>query len=382
MNTSDTLAPTEHTDLIVVGAGIIGTAHAVEALRRGLSVRIIDRDAAAVGASVRNFGHACITAQGEAEQPMAQASRTGWLHAAGQIGFWAPEAGAVVVARRPEEMAVLEQFQDTRGSEAAQLLSAREVRVRLHCDGASPESSILGGAFLPQDLRVDPRTTVAAIADWLAAQENATVHWRTAVTGVAEGTVTTTRGTFTAEHVIVCVGHDVDYLFPAVAERWEILRCTLQMAMSAPLPGYGLDSAVLTGTSMLRYDGFSATPAATELRARMQQETPELLEMVANVMFTRRPDGSVLLGDSHEYAPTAQPFLHEQYSARLLQEIAGLLGLPALPIRQRWQGIYASSPITNVVAERTDARTTVTSVTSGIGMTLSFGLARHTLENL
>lgn len=369
---------TEHTDLIIVGAGIIGLAHAVEARRRGLSVRILERDARAVGASVRNFGHACITAQGEAEQPMAQQSRRGWLTAAAEIGFWAPEAGAVVVARTPAEMAVLEEFRDDRGAEASRLLTAEDVRARL----GGTARGIKGGAFLPADLRVDPRTTAGRIAAWLETQPGVALHWSAPVTGAADGVVSTPEAEYTAEQVIVCVGHDVDRLFPGIARTWQILRCALQMASTEPLPGLELDAAVLTGTSMLRYDGFSAMPSAGRIRTDLQAQSPELLEMVANVMLTRRPDGSVLMGDSHVYDETTAPFLEEGITRRLLTEIAGLLGVAALPVRQRWQGVYASSALTNVVAERPDARTLVTSVTSGIGMTLSFGLARRSLDAL
>ncbi len=46
----------QHADLAVVGAGIIGLAHALAAAKRGLSVIVFDRNEQAVGASVRNFG--------------------------------------------------------------------------------------------------------------------------------------------------------------------------------------------------------------------------------------------------------------------------------------------------------------------------------------
>ena len=59
MNTSTGSGKTE---LIIVGAGIVGLAHAFEAHRKGYTVRIIERAARPNGASIRNFGHCCITA--------------------------------------------------------------------------------------------------------------------------------------------------------------------------------------------------------------------------------------------------------------------------------------------------------------------------------
>ncbi|MEV7024495.1 FAD-dependent oxidoreductase, partial [Kitasatospora sp. NPDC093558] len=78
-------------DLVIVGAGIVGLAHAFEALANGLSVTVVERDRQPVGASVRNFGHCCISAQEGDLLGLARRSRAGWLRAAGAAGFWAAE---------------------------------------------------------------------------------------------------------------------------------------------------------------------------------------------------------------------------------------------------------------------------------------------------
>ena len=48
-------------DVAIVGAGICGLGHALAAARRGMRVVVIDRDAQANGASVRNFGFVTVT---------------------------------------------------------------------------------------------------------------------------------------------------------------------------------------------------------------------------------------------------------------------------------------------------------------------------------
>ena len=50
-------------DVAIVGAGIVGLAHALAAVRLGKRVIVIDRDARANGASIRNFGFVTVTGQ-------------------------------------------------------------------------------------------------------------------------------------------------------------------------------------------------------------------------------------------------------------------------------------------------------------------------------
>jgi glycine/D-amino acid oxidase-like deaminating enzyme len=101
-------------DLVVVGAGIVGLAHALAARRRGLSVVVVDREAEAIGASVRNFGFVTVTGQQAGDcWRRAMRSRDIWEDVAPQAGIPVEHSGLLVVARRPEAMAVLEAFSET-----------------------------------------------------------------------------------------------------------------------------------------------------------------------------------------------------------------------------------------------------------------------------
>ncbi|MEQ4565215.1 TIGR03364 family FAD-dependent oxidoreductase [Paenarthrobacter sp. CAP02] len=379
-------------DVLIVGAGIVGLAHAAHAVANGLTVTIIERDHHAAGASVRNFGHCCITAQSGELYELAQVSRKYWLEFAAKAGFWAVESGAVVLARTEAEMAVLRELSAVREPGQVELLSPAGTRERL---GTSPETAqethdgdwpdLVGGAFLRDDLRVDPRTTVARLAEWLSQHPGVELLWNTSALGFSQSpegvSVRTSRGELRAGQVFVCVGHDVDYLFPDLAAEHRIQRCALQMSLAAKPDRAGFAPAVLTATSMLRYPAFTDMPAAAALRAEVSETRPGLLDIGANVMFTQRPDGTIILGDSHHYHQTADPFLDEEVTSTLNAEIADRIGEP-LEIIQRWQGIYASSDVAPILVREILPGVTVVSVTSGVGMTLSFGLAHRNVSRL
>ncbi|MHA7304399.1 TIGR03364 family FAD-dependent oxidoreductase [Arthrobacter sp. TMN-49] len=393
MNQSKThLQPT---DVLIVGAGITGLAHAAEAVARGLSVHIIDRDARAVGASIRNFGHCCVGAQTGELRELATVAREGWLRHSELAGFFSVESGGLGVARSSAELAVLEELAATRGSDQVQLINAAQVRQELSGSG---DPAILAGALIRDDIRVDPREAVAKLAAWLAKQPNVTISWRTSYFGtdsqgsvpsaafdagtshLSDVTVRTSRGTLTASRVIVCVGHDLDYVHPEIAEPFKVNRCSLQMALVRPSAPLTIRRAVLTGTSMLRYPAFAETAAAAELKKELAASNPELLAIDANVMLTQRPDGTLLIGDSHHTETTQDPFLIEQTQDTLLNAASQLLGAGDFQVLQRWQGIYASSPQQSFLIKDVAPNVTAVSVTSGIGMTISFGLAKKTFS--
>jgi D-hydroxyproline dehydrogenase subunit beta len=363
-------------DVLIVGAGILGLAHAIAAHQRGLSVTIIDRDSRAIGASVRNFGHLCITAQSGELLELAMAAREKWLHYSEVAGFFAIESGALAVARSAAEMAVLDELSASRGTKQVALLSAAATRETL---GTSSDAAIVGGALLRDDVRVDPRQAVGALAAWLAKQDGVRFLWQTSFLGCQDGHALTSRGSVRAQRTIVCVGHDLDYLFPELAAEHEVQRCGLQMAIVGAPGGLELGPAVLTGTSMLRYPAFAETAAAVALRAEMIERAPELLGIDANVMFTQRPDGTLIVGDSHRLDHTLDPFQEETTSELLLGEVARILGVERLRVLERWQGVYASSPQHPFLIAEPTPGVTVATMTSGVGMTVSFGLAEKVL---
>lgn len=365
-----------HYDLAIVGGGIVGLGHAVAALRRGLTVAVVDRASSVTGASVRTFGHLCVTGlEGEA-RAYAELARELWLTLSAEAGFWLRESGTVVVARAPDELAVLEEFSDRRGGHDVRLLTPAQVRERVPVG----EGVALGGAHLPADLQVDPREAGPAVARWLDAH-GVDFFWQTTVTGVETGRVHTSRGRVSADAVVVAVDQDVDQLFPGIAEANGIRRCTLDMMLVDADLDVPLPAPVLTGWSLVRLPGCAHTPSAEALRERLVADDPVMAALGADQTYTQRPDGGLIVGGARSHGDDVAPFQSEAASELVLERARMLFGLGRLRVLERWQGVDASAPDDFVVASPAPS-VRVVSVTGGSGMTTGLGLADRVVDEL
>src|SRR5471032_1570921 len=100
-----------HSDILIVGAGILGLSHAYAAARRGLEVTVFERSATPLGASVRNFGQALVTGQPPGiMSELSRASRDIWAHWAQQAGFALKRNGSYLFARTEAEEHLLDAF--------------------------------------------------------------------------------------------------------------------------------------------------------------------------------------------------------------------------------------------------------------------------------
>jgi len=95
---------------------------------------------------------------------------------------------------------------------------------------------------------------------------------------------------------------------------------------------------------LIRYHGFSDLAGAALLKARLAEERREQLSRGVHLIVVQSADGSLVVGDSHEYAESPDPFSHPGVDALILAEFRMALGLPPPPTIGRWIGTYASSP--------------------------------------
>ena len=366
-------------DVVVVGAGIVGLSHALAAVRRGLSVAVIDRDRQANGASIRNFGFVTVTGQRAGRTwRRARYSRDVWERVMPQAGIPLLHPDLAVIARRPEAMAVLEEFAAGEMGAECRLLSAADIEARL----PMMASGALGGLWSPHERRVEPRTAIPALAAWLKTAHKVTFFRDTAVRGVETGAVDTTAGRIAARHVAVCPGPDLITLFPDRLAARKLRLCKLQMLRLAP-PGWTLPAAVMGDLSLVRYEGYSELPAAAALNGVLAKDAADALAHGIHLIVVQSADGSLVVGDSHHYAATPDPFAPAEIERIILREARTLLALPeSLPVIERWTGVYPSSSEETAFFDHVAPGLLLSQVSSGTGMSTGFALGEEGIATL
>ena len=154
-------------DVGVVGAGIVGLAHAYHLARRGLRVLVFERHRRAQGASVRNFGMIWPIGQpnGQLHQ-LALRSRDRWLEVLEAAGLPYQSDGSLHVVYGEDEAAVAREFAELAPGlgYSCSWLSAGQVLAR--SQAVQPEG-LIGALWSETELTVDPRVTLARLPRYL-----------------------------------------------------------------------------------------------------------------------------------------------------------------------------------------------------------------------
>jgi len=370
---------TDKFDLAVVGAGIVGLATAFAASRRGLRVVVIDRDAQANGASVRNFGFVTVTGQERgAMWQRARRSREVWREVAAAANIPVLHTGLWMTARRPESVALLEAFLATEMGEGCNLLTPGEAR-RLWPQLAAPR--LLAVLRSTAELRVESREAIPRLAGWLESRYEVRFLREAAVTSIDVPKVETSRGIIRAERVAVCPGDDFYGLYADRLASYALTRCKLQMLRLAN-PGFALPAAIMSDLGLGRYKGYADLPAAAPVKRRLADEQAEHLANGVHLIVVQSADGSLVVGDSHHYAATPDPFSHEKVDALILDEFSAALGIAPPPTIERWVGTYASSDARPVVIDAPNDAVRIAIVACGAGASTGFAIGEELVDSL
>jgi FAD dependent oxidoreductase TIGR03364 len=369
-------------DVGVVGAGILGLAHAYHLARRGLRVVVFERHPRARGASVRNFG--MIWPIGQPSGPMyelARRSRDLWLEVLQASGLWHARSGSLHVAYHPDEEQVLREFVAQASGEGrpCELWTPAQVTARFP---AVRPIGLRAGLWSPGEVGVDPRQIIAELPAWLTRTVGVTFSFGTTVLRPELPCVVTTNGDWRARRLVICTGGDFRDLAPATFADSGLVACKLQMMRSQ---AYGdcfrLGTLLAAGLTLRHYPSFAGCPSLPALARRLDAELPEYGRLGIHVLAAQNESGEVVLGDSHEYGNAIEPFDKPRIEELILTYLKTFLTIPDLTIAARWHGVYVKHATRPYVVARPAPDTLAVTGVGGAGMTLSFGLAEQTVKD-
>jgi FAD dependent oxidoreductase TIGR03364 len=364
----------------VIGAGIVGLAHAWAAARAGDRVTVFDRSDRARGASVRNFG--MFWPIGQTAELYQTALRSGgwWREFAAAMKTTARPCGSACVVDHDDEAAVLEEFAKLAPGLGYQCELWPRLKAEARCPGIR-KGVAKAVLFSPTECNVDPRESLAMLPVFLAEKYGVRFHWVTTVTEVLSGSLRTAAGArHSFDRILICSGHDFSTLFPDVLAASPMNVCKLQMLRTVPQPaGWSLGPMLSSGLTLRHYDSFAICPSLAAVKQRIARETPELDRFGIHVMASQDRGGGIVLGDSHEYGADVGVFDKAEIDELILRELHRLFDFPDWTVAERWHGIYAKHPSSPIFRAEPLPAVHIATGTGGSGMTLAFGLAEEFL---
>ena len=372
---------TPHTDLLIVGAGILGLSHAYAAARRGLRVKVFERSSTPLGASVRNFGQALVTGQPPGVMlDLARKSRAIWGQWADVAGLQLKRNGSFLFARTEAEEQLLEAFCADRAVEHG-------YRVKL-LRGAQL-NDLYGGQFRHHraalhgldDQQLYSREAIPALVQYLQRSLGVEFHFSTLVREVEPGRLHSTAGSFSGRQIVVCSGHDYQTLLAEQIADLKPQICRLQMLRARPHLELKLQHALLTGLSGVHYGAFADLPQAAAVRAQIQRETPHLDQHGIHLLISPTPHGELIIGDSHDYGSDPSPFNAEQVDNWLIELAEHTLGCKVQVI-ERWQGVYGARGPGPFSLRQVAPGLNIALMHSGVGMSVGPALAEGNVARM
>jgi len=375
-------------DLIIIGAGALGSFHALFALRKGYKVLLLEKDLRPVEATVRNFGQVIPSGMLEGDWfEYAKISLDTYLGIQKEYDISIRQNGSTYIASTAQELKVLEEISQkyTKLNYKNEVLDAKECIKRL----PNVKSDYCKGAlYFPQEVTAEPGLMVHRLLQYLIAKHDLNYHPSTPVKEVSSNNngveVVDTKGQrYYGSRVLICNGRDFQFLMPDLFQKSDLELVKLQMMETVPMPEVKLPGSILSGLSIKRYYAFKSCPS---YKTMFEYATPKAVsDAQIHILFKQSLDGSIIIGDSHEYADvslaqTMDYGMDESINTLILHEAKKILNLPTWDLRRTWNGYYSQSKSKEIFDQFVEERIQVVTGIGGKGMTTSCGYAFTNIE--
>lgn len=376
-------------DIIVIGAGIVGIAHAYHALRTGIGVTLIERNPKPMDATVRNFGQVVPSGFGSDWQDYGRRSLELYNELQAQVDITIRQEGTLYVASDHQEEALIHELRDINQANGYQseILNQQEL---LQYQPILVKDYAKSGLLFPQELVIDPRVGISRLIEFLVEQYGLKYIPNTAINNVynANGkvNVSSTRGDlYSAQKVFLCSGTEFELLFPDRFYNSDIQLVQLQMMDTVPQSNsVRCKGSLLTGWSIRRYEAFKECPSYASVKDAEDTNSYQYQNGI-HILFKQLLDGSMVIGDSHRYQDVVEGprFLEyqtdDQLNTFMLSEAQKIIKLDSWEVRNTWMGYYSQCKGCPIFNETMDEHIHIITAIGGKGMTASLGYAEESI---
>jgi FAD dependent oxidoreductase TIGR03364 len=369
-------------DVIIIGSGIVGLALARALGERGKKILVLERNDFAVGASIRNFGMIWPIGQPDGElYERALLSKSIWKEVCDDAGIWYDPVGSLHLAYNKEEMDVLQDFYVATGvNRDYKMLDSSEARKR---STSIVSKNLQGGLYSTDEIIVDSPKAIRKIPDYLNEKYGVDFRWNTFVHYVETGKVHTGKAIFEAEEIYVSTGPDFETIFPHIFSEIPLTKCKLQMMRFESQPSnWRLGPALCGGLSLIHYSSFKSAGSSLQvLKKFYEDQYSQYLKWGIHVMVSQNQSGELVIGDSHEYGKSHDPFDKQFINDLILDYLSHFACFPSETISASWNGTYAKmTDGSTFFIHQPMQGVTILNGLGGLGMTFSFGLAEQLIN--
>lgn len=374
-------------DLVVVGGGVLGAFHAYFALQKGLRVALIEKSSKPIGSTTQNFGQVVPSGMNLKWQAYGRKSLEIYKGLQQVVDISAKENGSIYFASNEEELQLINELHEINKANDyySELLSIKQCLEKYPC---LKTSYCVGGLYFPLEISVNPRELIYKVLDYLISAYNLKYFPNTLVKDIdssdndcklrlADDTI------FISKKVLVCSGTEFKTLYPTLFAQSDLELVKLQMLRLKPQEDAYLPGNILTGLSIRRYESFHECASFKAIKAK---EDPQSFHKKwgVHILFKQEADGSVILGDSHEYADITKEAdissrIRRDINTYFINEGKKIMNLDHWSIDEEWVGYYSQCKESDLFQKTIDNKVHIVTGIGGKGMTASPGFAQENI---
>lgn len=346
-------------DVVIVGAGIVGTAVAHECARAGMRVAVVDQEMVGCGATAAGMGHIVVMDDSDAQFALTRYSQQLWQELCPELPDEVEyeQCGTIWVAADEEEMQEVRRkcAYYNRHGVPAEIVGSDDLE-RLE---PNLKKGMAGGLLVPQDGVLYPPCAARVLVE-RARSLGASLHMAIPVVKIGNGRVTLADGTeFSAATVVNAAGTASLALTPGISVR----KRKGHLVITDRYPGFVQHQLVELGYLK------SAHKSGTD-----------------SVAFNVQPrkTGQILIGSSRQFGAEDAEVDHAILSQMLQRAQLYMPALARTSALRVWTGFRAATPdkLPLIGPWPEDSTLYLATGHEGLGITTSLATARLLVEQL